>query len=1082
MVTSRKNARPTGKKRPRVPPLPRNPKVSLPTASLLDKLSLREYQREAVTKTRQYIANFKRSESNSAALVHMATGTGKTGVIAALARCTPELGAVVVLAPRIALCDQLEIFIRERFFDHLEQKPAKIPKEVIRIEKVIEKSNLSLADKVIVSTIQMLESMSRTGSRRRQRAKKALYDRLKAEVDLIVVDEGHYEPALSWSKAVREFDTPRVLFTATPYRNDLKRFNWNFQYTLHFTLSEATNKAVIRNVDVVQRTPTRNPREFIDDVLDFYDSNLKNKWPDARVIIRCDNRASIDQMAGVLHDKKRPFVAIHDRFKDDGGEPWERRSVPRRKEVDDDDPWYGPDGPVFWVHQFKLLEGIDDHRFRLVAIFEPLTNDRQVVQQIGRVIRNPEIPKADTAFVLDHSRGHHQRAWNALFKYDDDLKRLIEENPNRSVESALSKPLQRDFVDRVLEAHPERAYLDGKARTRFSFKSFTPLDELSLPLSANVLQKPKNFKLERLASYVHRQLLEEDRVVEEYPVDKTTRVLLYVSVSNVAFLESSYFLSGSPGIIIISELDKLVAFYDSGGMSPLGLQGVGKAARPEYLRKLFSARKASKLVEVAAKNAQLGNRAIRTRSMSAASLEETVPGLEDHVQVLTRVTGYSAEAAPAWATRPQDTVRRRYIGFRHGRVVESTERVSLIDYRAWLNDVEQIVTGNRHKLGTFSRYAADVTGVSNDDAIPRNVLLDVYEVLESYKTAGNDDWGIKAGLPMDLEDLCQNVTQRIDSSGKSHFLFDVKANGRSCKVEIEWDRKRRRYVLFSRELDSMYISEGSGSLVGYLNREQSFRVIPKEENIIYVDGEFYELIVPVGSQFDRKRYHVGRILEDIPALKDLKDEKGEQSLPNGSDWDPKSIFGFISRGIKGTNELSREFNAPDIAVCDDMGTEIADFIVAGKNHVVFIHAKGIGRKAKYAAAYSAGKLTEVCGQATKNIRFLSMFNNLKPKNLPRWGNAWSAEPKTKGEVRSRILKPSTYKDADEIWERIQERIRNPRTTREVWVVVGGILSKSRLEQELKKATPEAVQAVTLLQGTLAAIGSIDAKLRVFCYP
>src|SRR5262249_28223309 len=147
--------------------------------------------------------------------------------------------------------------------------------------------------------------------------------------------------------------------------------------------------------------------------------------------------------------------------------------------------------------------------------------------------------------------------------------------------------------------------------------------------------------------------------------DRRTRILMYVAVTNVPFLESSYFLSDAPEVIVICELPHLVAFYDSGGMSPLGLDGLGKAARPEYLRKLFSSRKGSKLVEVAAKSAQLGNRAIRARGVSAASLDETVPGLDDHVHVLTRVTGYSIESARSWEERDGDSeARRRYLGFR----------------------------------------------------------------------------------------------------------------------------------------------------------------------------------------------------------------------------------------------------------------------------------------------------------------------------------------------------------------------------------------------------------------------------------
>jgi superfamily II DNA or RNA helicase len=39
-------------------------------------------------------------------------------------------------------------------------------------------------------------------------------------VDLVIVDEGHHEPAFSWAQAVRTLKKPTVVFSATPYRND----------------------------------------------------------------------------------------------------------------------------------------------------------------------------------------------------------------------------------------------------------------------------------------------------------------------------------------------------------------------------------------------------------------------------------------------------------------------------------------------------------------------------------------------------------------------------------------------------------------------------------------------------------------------------------------------------------------------------------------------------------------------------------------------------------------------------------------------------------------------------------------------
>ena len=55
-------------------------------------------------------------------------------------------------------------------------------------------------------------------------AGRRLLDQIKNSFDLVIVDEGHYEPAVSWSRGVREFNLPTVLLSATPYRNDYKSF------------------------------------------------------------------------------------------------------------------------------------------------------------------------------------------------------------------------------------------------------------------------------------------------------------------------------------------------------------------------------------------------------------------------------------------------------------------------------------------------------------------------------------------------------------------------------------------------------------------------------------------------------------------------------------------------------------------------------------------------------------------------------------------------------------------------------------------------------------------------------------------
>jgi superfamily II DNA or RNA helicase len=985
----------------------------------------------------------------------------------------------LVLAPRIALCDQLRIELQSQFFEKLNKKPklTAIPKRVVNIVQLIEQgSRLRLSNLVIVSTVQMFESMSRSraAGSRWESSKRRLYQRLLKKTSLVLVDEGHYEPALSWSKALRQILAPRVLFTATPYRNDLKPFDVDPGFSYHFTLEQATADHFIREIKPIDRPVYSDPATFVTDVLDFYDRELRPKWPDARVIIRCDNVTSIGHMAQVMQAKNRSFVAIHDRFKDDGPNPSERRTVPRR-DADDHERWYGKNGPTFWIHQFKLLEGIDDSRFRLVAIFEPLGNARQVVQQVGRIIRNPEYPKPSIGYLLDHSGGYHAKEWKTLYDYDSDLAN----------EEGSTEPLMSQFVTEILKAHPRRLYLDGSVKERFAFDNFVPSFDLALPLAANLVRKSRSFEFQKLIKDVERRLEEADHIFRSYvDVAHRTATFIYFAISSAPFLKSTYIWDGAPGVIVVCDLKNLVAFSDSAGATPFGLRGVEKGAKPEHLRKLLSNEEGSRLIDIATKNAQLGHRAVRARALSAASVEETVPALDDYAQVLTRAVGYSSELV--WLADHSGKERRnkrRYLGFKHGRVVESSERVGLAEYRTWLTDIEAILEGDRIRLSTFGRYASEVT--DKPDPTPRNVLLDVYEVLEAFKTLGNKQLGIEPGQHLEIEDACQDV-KRLSGRGAQgdRFIFDVNANGQKRSVDISWDEKRSRYQLQSLELDSMYVSErGFGSLIGYLNREQSFRVLPKTMDAIYVEGEFYELVLPVGEDFDPKTYHVGKLLITVKRLARCKDEKGKKAPPDGSDWSEDSLFGWISRGCRGSDEALKAFGNPDVVVCDDMGTEAADFIISDDSRVVFIHVKGVGAKGK-TSKYSAGKLSIVCSQATKNIRYLSMFNTQKPKNVNRWDQEWCSD-KTVGCVTNRIRKkPRRCANGEQVWSLLEERIRNPRTNREVWIVLGATLSKSALERALSEPTPraEAIQAVTLLHGTLSTIGSIDAKLRVFCSP
>lgn len=1009
---------------------------------LVEQLSLWPHQKEALAKMRQYISKFRKGEAVGSALIHMPTGSGKTGVIAALARCIPETKCVLVLTPRIALRQQLVRDISARFFARLELAPplSQIPKEVVEIIGSFQDLEYKNIDEtVFVATIQKLQTMTKRNS--------AQFEQLKQHVSLVIFDEGHYEPALTWSQAIRQLRAPKVIFTATPYRNDLKVFDLDLDHAYSYTYLQAVQDGYLREVEFIPRKTTGDPEAFIEDVLDFYDQHFGQHQDSPRVIIRCERRTTIRQIATVLRQRGREYIAIHERFSDTGDDPRERRTVP--------DPT--TENATFWIHQFKLLEGIDDPRFQVLALYEPLGSARSLVQQIGRIIRNPNRVPSAKGYVLDHSGGVQAELWEGFLKYDATINEYGQEGLNLAVGYV--------WLSKLLAAQPGPAYLGGHFRSQLDLDALVPSEELRLPRQVNFLYKLDGFDLDKFCNILEEDYEDQDRWVRRYEEDEGTIILLYIAFTNSPFLKSTSFVEPKLGVTVIHELDDIIAFYDSLGYVPLNHNRakIGKAVDTDSLKRVFHNHTGSYLTNISLRNTNLGARAIRSRSFSAAKVHETVSAFDDHAQVCTTARGYSIDnpSTPSEKTR-------RYVGFHRGRISQSSGRwCSLDEYLEWLYEIVATIKERTKSLTTFRRYAPEEVEVK--DPTPLHILLDLFEVEDNYITL--ESHVVTSGQPMEIEELSREV-----EDGR----FTLVANGVECDVHIDYDPLKHRYELDSRDLDRLYRNitpYDNRGLIDYLNQEQSFRVIPKSTNFIYVLGQFYRPIFKVGAYFNPDHFEVSKILVPCPTLGIVGSEKGETFPGDRSGWDPNSLFGIID-DLGVSAGLGAYFGDPDILVCDDMRTEVADFILVdtARNRVAFIHAKA----SSTTKPHSASALQEVCAQATKNINYLGMFNEQKPPNLRSWDRAWPDNKSPK--VGRRIRRGSGT--GSEIWSRVQSVIRHPLADREVWLFLGRILSKSEFEDHLGRGnpTPEAVQAAFLLHATMTNVASIGAKLRVFCYP
>jgi len=1016
---------------------------------LISECSLWDHQKEAVCRSLDYIKDYKNEKTKKSCLIQMPTGSGKTGVIAIIARCIPKLKNVLVITPRVNLREQLFKDIKGRFFNHLERSPKDLPKEIKNLEggkkrdkdftDALKKEN----DLVIITTFQKLESLKKNDIN--------TYKILHEKIDVFLIDEGHYEPAFAWSKTIREFKIPKIIFTATPFRNDLKMFDVDLNYYFNYSFLKAVKDRYLRDVKIIEKECTRDPNKFVDDIVQFYNSNF-GEDSEARIIIRCDKSDSIRNIAKALRNKGEKCIAIHEKFKKAHPErPWKYKKVPDPSDIKE----------KYWIHQFKLLEGIDDYRFRLLALFEPLNSGKAFVQQVGRVVRNPKRIKNQNCYVLDHSRGKQKGFWERFLKYDQ----YINEDKNRLM------ILDNEIIDKYIEQEPKFAYLDGDFKEKFNLKELNPITDLKIPLRVNFLLKENRFNIDKFVEKLNNDYLSKDFKTKKVKIDVNTYIIAYIYLINSSLLENKIFFENKFGITFIREIKDFIGFFDSGNYLPINdpKYKIGKPIKSKDLKKLFGNHKSCRLTMVSFKNSNLKKYSIRGKTISAVSIKDTIPDFDDYAQICTSARGYAIDAV-----QNDEKEVNRYIGIKRGRISQvSDEKASIYEYINWVDGLATSIQKKTLPIKTFSRYSRETD--SPTDTTPMNILLDVNEVLNDYLTVGDVKTNIERDQPLSIDELCIEIK-------KNKFI--IFANNNAFEVTISFEKDTKKYKLNSPDLDEYYYSKNSKnkrSIIDYLNKEQSFRIIPKSKDNIYCYGQFYNLEIPVGKFFKKSDYQIGKILFPFEELSIINTEKGSHTINNESTWQKDCLFGVIDN-LGRNSSLNPIFgNEINTMVCDDgCINEIADFILAStKNRkVIFIHAKAKKKK----TPCSASALMDVCGQAIKNLFYISLGNKSEPSNINHWNEPWSAASHVTGKVLKRIRRGS--KDPSLTWAEINNIIKNPLADREVWIMLGQILSKSEFERNLgsKNPSPVAIQLLYLLQSVMIDVSKVGAKLKIFCMP
>lgn len=960
---------------------------------------------------------------SKAALVTMPTGTGKTGVIGGAVGLLPDqTKSKLILTPWDALVRQLITDLEERFWV---RAGLPVPRGLVSVRRLPSSSQIeSIAEDseptVYVATTAAVEVLAR-------RRGSEISD-LFSDFDFVMVDEGHYEPAPKWSQAIRALKLPTVLLSATPYRNDHNLFPPTDGFRYRFSHHEAAEGLYLRSPVFETINGTDNDVDgFVAGLLQLLGERFHDE---PRVIVRCRDADQIRQMVRALERANQSALGVHERFSD---EPKLFRGVPKPGDREE----------RFWVHQFKLVEGLDDPRFKVLAFFEPLKNDRAIVQQIGRVLRNPaQDPEDTTALVIDRQIPAARRCWDAYTKFDLQ-------------EQTAAITTHAELVSRLLAAQPDVFYFDGAYRVGIDLDSPTAWEEFAFPLATRVFKVKgiEDREVASLAEIVAAEWAERDRqVFRIQEPDEQTAIVPYLTAQNSPWLKRGTFVELEFGYTLLRKTAQSLYITDTRDSMP-SLAADVESYSPAELRRLFPEAETN-LQSVSLLNTDIGRHAPRSRTVYAASIDALAPEMGDYAFVCSTATG---------RTEVFGVATRRYVGMTRGRVADRRLTDRTYDhFDRWLAELDKQLSESGKAASVFNRYAKPVE--APDKPEPRHVLLDLDP--SDFSIDGRQE------KFLDVDGLSANVTDGT-------FELVVGDGGFESRHEchVQWDPQRRRYRFRSDSLRAMNFRWHGGDgreLTTYINEEQALRVVPVSARRIYTNRSFVEPVLP-----KKDSLVFTDLLHADQAFADAKTEKGG-GLVN-DDWDPQSLFGLITAldpnsGRQPPAPFAEYVADPDLLFCSDLGAEVADFVIMKDNRVVFVHAKASSKR----RLYSASALQEVVGQAAKNLKFIHPLAAQDP-DMRRWNSAWSAK-EVKGKTRR--LRVGTQNRASEIWQTVKDQMVKPDCVREVWLVLGNLLSKAEFAKQLESRSPapEAIQLYTLLSSTWNSVSQVGARLRVFCSP
>jgi hypothetical protein len=840
------------------------------------------------------------------------------------------------------------------------------------------------------------------------------------------------------------------LFTATPVRNDENKFLIDSRYVFTYSFQQAETDSYIRNVgfELFQSEENIDPViSFANKVFTRYQQYIEHygcNINEVKVLIRCGGSEDIKSMVNALKDRIS-VVGIHERFTNRSEDNCLTNQVPEDIRTSD---------IVFWVHQFKLIEGIDNYQFSLLGIYETLPDPRALVQQIGRIIRQGEHPK-EALVMMWEDEIHQKEWWHSYLEYE----RLTYLNPLEMLFK------YEEYYESVKEAHPSTVYLDKKYLRRFSITQDEGLEgklkKYQIPRKANIYETTRNnddteMNVNVLIQKIKEEFNESDILVLDdfHDQNKLLGGIVYSKYENSAILVNESFLEIKIGIIFFRILGNKLYLYDSNYFVPSPIKKYWKRVAASQLKKLFY--EDSQFSSMTIQNGNITFNSFNRMIVNSQDVSRMVPDVTDKFNLCTTLIGNKQRQKGIPSLR-------RYVGFSNARISQDSNNISLALYIKWLEEVDNAINNPHHiDHAIFNRFAA-VTDIPSTTT-PVSILFHFDE-----KGTLMTDYG-------SLTELDQEFYKVKD--GNFTLLWDGNSYNIQISFSLDTGLYNLQYIDNEQEPKLFFVDKKKNQLMDWINGEQSFQIIVEGNECRYFKGNFYKVGVPEDYSWLSNMLDENDLI--FPTRSKIVTEKGKMNpTVNLTMWDANSLFFLVAQkgsNIRNDSQLKILLRNADYIVCTDLQTEIADFITISESTktICFIHCKAGDSK------LSASAFQEVCGQIIKNLDYVNSSSERIPSNITYWDSEWK-HTKYKVIVGRKLYNPGNLL-AEDIWKKLKNIQQDPDSKTYVIALMGDAFSQDRYVSEKRKRfriqKPELIQIDYILNQTALAVERAQAKFLV----